>query len=458
MEKKLKISKIKIYILLLLLLTFSIIKNSYAQSLTIIRDSEIEMFIKEISSPIFEAADLDPNAINIYIIQDQSLNAFISNGQNLFINSGTITDAKNYNELVGVISHETGHIMGGHLIRSQEKLENLQQTTLISAIIAGAAAVASGRGEVGAAIATGANTSSIGSYMSYRKNEERAADKSATNLLKETNQSAKGLLSFMKKIKQQEFFINSSNSEYFRTHPLTRERITYIEDIVKNEKNIKNDTELEKRFKNIQAKLFAYIEPTDKTLLKYKTTNNSDEAIYARSIAYMKNIDLKKSINEINYLIKKDETNPFYHELKAQIYYENGNTKEAKKEYEKAHNLLPNSELIKMSYSQTLISNENNFTDNEKAIKLVNSILIENPKNINAWRILSVAYNNTGNQIAAKYAAAEFSYYKKDYALAKKQAKDLINKLNKNSSLYFKTQDIITRSNLILQKRRENIR
>ena len=451
-------SKIKIYLLLLFLITFSIIKNTKAQSLTVIRDSEVEIFLKEISYPIFEAADLDPESIKIYVIQDQCLNAFVANGLNLFINSGTITEAANYNELVGVISHETGHIMGGHLIRSQEKLNNLQQTSLISAIIAGAAAVASGRGDVGIALATGANTSSIGSYMSYRKNEERAADKSATELLNKTNQSAKGLLSFMKKVKQQEFFISNNNNEYFRTHPLTRERITYVENQVKQENAKISNKNLETRFKNIQAKLFAYIEPTSKTFLRYNNKNFSDDAKYARAIAYMKNIDLKKSIMEINSLINKNPDNPYYHELKAQIYYENGNMEKAKDEYEIAYKILPDSKLIIASYAQTLISNKNNQYDNKKAIKLLKEILIKDQKNNNAWRLLSIAYNNTGNELAAKYAAAEYSYSINDFSLAKKQSENLINKLDKNSSLYFKVDDIISRTNLILKKPRNNPR
>jgi len=452
-----KLSKLK-YFLFLLITFLSVVKTSQAQSLTVIRDSEVEMFIKEISTPIFKAADLEPDSINIYIIQDQSLNAFVSNGLNLFINSGTITEAENYNELIGVISHETGHIMGGHLIRSQEKLEDLQQTSLITAIIAGAAAVATGKGEVGAAIATGTQTSAMGSYMSYRKNEERAADKSATKLLNQTNQSAKGLLSFMKRIKQQEFFINndSNQNEYFRTHPLTRERITYIENFVDTEKDIKENKKLEERFKNIQAKLYAYIEPADKTFIRYK--NNYKDDIYAKTIAYMKDVELQKAIDHINALIDTDEKNPFYHELKAQIYFENGNIEKAKNEYEIAYNILPNAKLIKLLFAQTLTADTINIENNKKAIKLLNEILIEDSKNINAWRLISIAYNSIGNEKAAKYAAAELSFAKKNYPLAQKQAKDLINKLEKNSSFYYKVQDILTRTNTILENKRKIIR
>ena len=55
-----------------------------------IRDAEIEATIRQIADPIFTAARLDPESIDIYMLNDDKLNAFVAGGQNLFINTGLI--------------------------------------------------------------------------------------------------------------------------------------------------------------------------------------------------------------------------------------------------------------------------------------------------------------------------------------------------------------------------------
>ncbi|MFT6386159.1 MAG: putative Zn-dependent protease, partial [Rickettsiales bacterium] len=81
--------------------------------LSLIRDAEIEDFLHDITRPILKAANLNPKEIKIYIVNDSSLNAFVSGGQNIFINTGLITKYPDPNVLIGVIAHETGHISSG---------------------------------------------------------------------------------------------------------------------------------------------------------------------------------------------------------------------------------------------------------------------------------------------------------------------------------------------------------
>ena len=74
------------------------------------------------AAPLFLAAGLDPGAVNIRIINDPSLNAFVAGGQRIFINTGLLIASDNANQVIGVIAHETGHITGGHLARTRDAL------------------------------------------------------------------------------------------------------------------------------------------------------------------------------------------------------------------------------------------------------------------------------------------------------------------------------------------------
>ena len=62
------------------LLALAPIHAAYAQRLNLIRDAEIENTIRTFVIPIWKAAGLDPNAVEIMIVQDNSLNAFVAGG------------------------------------------------------------------------------------------------------------------------------------------------------------------------------------------------------------------------------------------------------------------------------------------------------------------------------------------------------------------------------------------
>ena len=93
-----------------------------AQGLPLIRDTEIENLLKDYSLPIFKAAGLGAQNISMRIIRHESFNAFVVDGRNVFINTGTLTQAKTPNEVIGVIAHETGHIAGGHLAQLSSRI------------------------------------------------------------------------------------------------------------------------------------------------------------------------------------------------------------------------------------------------------------------------------------------------------------------------------------------------
>ena len=70
----------------------ALILPASAQSL--LRDAETEAILREFTDPILEAAGLVPKDVNIYIVNDQSLNAFVTGGQNIFLNTGLIIRAE----------------------------------------------------------------------------------------------------------------------------------------------------------------------------------------------------------------------------------------------------------------------------------------------------------------------------------------------------------------------------
>ena len=118
----------------------------HAQGLSFIRDTEIENLMNDYARPIFRAAGLGTQRIKVRIVRQSSFNAFVLDGRNVFMNTGTLVKSETPNQVIGVIAHETGHIAGGHLAGIRAKIKrdatrNLLMKILgIGAIIGGATA------------------------------------------------------------------------------------------------------------------------------------------------------------------------------------------------------------------------------------------------------------------------------------------------------------------------------
>ena len=252
-----------------------------AQAITIISDEETERLLYKTAAPFYKTAGISLRRSGLFIVQDNSLNAFVGDGNNLFVNTGTIMAADNSNELAGVIAHETGHIAGGHILRGKLQAEELQQIGLASLILASAAAVTSGRADAAMAIALGGQSSMLTGFTSFRTDQERSADEAAVKYLSETGQSPAGMLNFMKKIQTGNRLSGIEETPYFRTHPVTRERISFLEQAVRNSKASSSGDD--ESFKRVKAKLTGFLSTPEETYRKYPCTDTSPAARYARS-------------------------------------------------------------------------------------------------------------------------------------------------------------------------------
>jgi predicted Zn-dependent protease len=139
------------------------------RQLQFIRDAEIEHIIRTYAEPIFEVSGIDGDNVEIALVKDSSLNAFVAGGMNLFIHTGLLQESESPGELIGVVAHEIGHIAGGHLIRTQEAMEGASAQAILSALLGLGAALATGQAGAGAAIIGGGTEMARRSYLAYSR-------------------------------------------------------------------------------------------------------------------------------------------------------------------------------------------------------------------------------------------------------------------------------------------------
>ncbi|MFQ5773942.1 MAG: M48 family metalloprotease [Kiloniellaceae bacterium] len=373
-----------------------------------IRDAEIENIIRAYATPLFQASGLSPQAIDVYLVQDSTLNAFATPGLKMFIHTGLLMRAEDPLQVIGVIAHETGHLAAGHTATRGDSLRASTNTIIASYILGLGAAIATGRPELATAAIAGGQDIALKGLLSYTRSQESAADQFAVNLLNGTGQSPRGLLEFLRILSGQEVLLTSSQDPYLRTHPLTENRIAFLEDQIARSPYA--DRPAAPRFvamhERMLAKLFGFLEPKERVFARYPDSDTSLPARYARAIAYFQSGELDTALAMIEALIAEHPDDPYFHELKGQMLFENGRIAKAVPAYEAAARLLPDSPQINLALAQAQIEMNDPALD-EAALGHLNETLREEPGNAFAWRLSAVAHGRKGDVGMTALALAE---------------------------------------------------
>ncbi|MEE2878113.1 MAG: M48 family metalloprotease, partial [Pseudomonadota bacterium] len=137
----------------------------------LIRDAEIESILRDWTDPILEVAGLQPADVDLYIINDPSLNAFVANGQRIHLHTGLLIAADTPEQLKGVIAHETCHIACGHTVSRSRAASVASRPALVS-IGLGVLAIAAGAGDAGAALIASSQQFAALNFFVHTRAEE----------------------------------------------------------------------------------------------------------------------------------------------------------------------------------------------------------------------------------------------------------------------------------------------
>jgi len=387
------------------------VEPAAAQGIDLIRDTEIERTLKSYEDPIATAAGLDPAAIKIYIVNDSSINAFVAEGQNIFINTGLFLQLKTPNQIIGVMAHETGHIAGGHLLRDTSAMSKASVPMLIGMAV-GVAAMIAGAGQAGmGAIALG-QQAAMSQFFAFSRVQEGTADQMGQRFLRATHQSGQGMVEVFEKLANEAALAGAFKDPFISDHPADRERIDLLQRLsdASPYRDVKDSPETVHEFHMIQAKLYGYLSKPENVLVRYPAADKSEEARYARSIAYFQKPDLKLALEEINNLIKDEPKNPYFYEVLGQIYVSMGQPEKGVGPYQKAVNAQPDAPLLRTLLATAQLATEKPALAKPALDNLKVSLQID-PDDSFGWYETAAAYSALNNQPMADLSTAEMYYY-----------------------------------------------
>lgn len=387
------------------------VEPAAAQALQLVRDTETERLLKSYEDPILVAAGLDPAAVKMYLVQDSSINAFAAEGQNIFVNTGLLQQLRTPNEVIGVLAHETGHIAGGHLIRDTAAIHKAMIPMLVGVAAGVAAMIAGAGGEAGMALMGLGMTSAQAQFMQFSRVQEATADQMGQKFLRETHQSGQGMLDVFERLADEEAMSAYKIDPMVMDHPASRERIDLLQRLVEASpyKDVKDSPEAVHAFHMVQAKLAGFLDPVEMVLSHYPLSDNSEEAHYARAVAYFRQPELQKALDECNTLIKMEPKNPYFWELLGQIYVDMSRPEKGVPAYQKSVDLLPDAPLLRLSLAAAQLAMEKAALA-KPALENLKIALRQENDNSFAWFEAAQAYSDLGNEPMANLSTAERYY------------------------------------------------
>ncbi len=423
-------------------------------SISFIRDTEIENLLKDYSRPIFKAAGLGSQNISMRIVRHDSFNAFVVDGRNVFINSGTLVQAKTPNEVIGVIAHETGHITGGHMAALRARIARDQTKALLVAILGiglmvGGAVSGSDTGREiagsGSGLMMGGNDVLMRSLLSERRAQESAADQAGLRYLEATRQSGRGMLQTFEGFAQQEYVSNTYQDPFVRSHPVAAERMSQLRENVAKSPYVdaKDPPQLQLRHDMMRAKITGYLERAQVVYNSYPPSDNSLPARYARAIARNCSGKCTEAIGDVDALIREKPDNPYFYELKGNLYYWNGKYAESIPPLRKALQLAGGAEgLMQAELAQSMLATEDAGMVDEAITLLRRAIVLDDEYSTTHHQLAKALYKK-GLYPQADLAAAQAHFIEGNVKQAQIFAKRAIAKLPRGSPEWIRAEDII---------------
>ncbi len=428
-----------------------------AAAQSVLRDAETEALLRDMAAPLVAAAGLDPRNVDIVLINDSGVNAFVAGGQAVYVNSGLINAADTAGEVQGVIAHELGHVTGGHAVING----GAKASTGISilSLLLGAAAAAAGAGDAAMGVIMAGQQAAMGKYLAFSRAQEATADAAGMQYLSKSGISGRGSVAFFKKLENmaiRQGYRKDDDDEFYSTHPVTSDRIAALQDSYQRDPawTRPDDAALQARFLRAKAKLFGYLGTPRDTFNTYPDYLSSVPARYARAYAWHKDAHLDKAMAETDRLLAQAPADPYFLELKGQILLEAGKPAEALAALRRATELTGNQPLIATTFGHALIATEDpkNFAEAERVLKAAVARDRENPF---AWYQLGVVYAANGDLPRARLASAEQQAMSQRMPEALASAEAAEAALPKGSPDWLRAQDIALQARAAIERQRK---
>ena len=198
-------------------------------SQTIVKDPEVIHYINNLGARLLKGVpELNTSNTTFFTVKNPTINAFAMLGGIIGIHSGLVYAANSESELASVIAHEIAHLSQKHLpriIEAQSKDSFKTSLALVFALL-----MSRSNAQIANAAMQTASASAVQNTLDFTREHEKEADREGLLILSKAGFDERGAVSFFKTLDKANQFSVGAAPYFLRTHPITLERISDIED------------------------------------------------------------------------------------------------------------------------------------------------------------------------------------------------------------------------------------
>ena len=373
-----------------------------------IDDAELNDYLNALGRRLVAASASPARDCQFFFVRDSTVNAFAMFGGFIGVNTGTVLTAQSESELAGVLAHEISHVMQNHLARQMAK----EKQNSIASMIAMAVGILAARAnsQVANAAIASAQAGSIQAQLAYSRDFEREADRMGYQTMTQAGYDAHGMGDFFGRLQQSGRVYENNAPVYMRTHPLTVERISDMQNRAQNAPYRQVPDSLE--FQLVRAKLRAQMvtprEAVKEFAAQLREKKYASEAAARYGLAYslLRAKDLATAQREVTALIALKLSSPMIAGLVAEIRLAANEPAAAQAIYRDALQRYPQSKSLVYGYAESLLAG----AQYEQCQAFLESELQLYSSDYKLYGLQAKAYAAAGKRLQQHRAQAEFYY------------------------------------------------
>jgi predicted Zn-dependent protease len=381
-------------------------------------DPLVEEYIDRLGRRLVAVSQDPLRPFDFFVLKDPTLNAFALPGGHVGIHTGLILAAESESELAGVLGHEIAHVTQRHIAQIVGKQNQSSMLMLASMLVAVLAA--NSNSQLGEAAMAAGTAGTLQAQLGYSRDFEREADRVGLQTLEAAGFDVRGMAGFFVRLQRESRLYENKAPAYLRTHPLTTERISDMENRVGAMHYRQAADSMD--FRLVRARLRARLVPAAEALRTFAAfvDHHPDDPVprYGLAVTQLRLGKLDEASRSVEDLRRSlAEPSPFVELLAAEIALGRHDGQGAARTLEAASRRFPASMSIVYALAEARIAAGASAT----AAESLRRSLAGRGGDIRLWALLARAQAAQGKRTAQHRAQAEVYALQGGYPAALEQ-------------------------------------